>query len=163
MILVQPGLPRASGMTDGPDRWEGEGFQVDEIVPALDTSPIGVAAWPDGAGAHWLLGSLVYLPDTNLWWHYGRWLKPADRTMAERMARAHDMLQETASWVGLGWGELPGKASPASAPGSLGALLRGLAISASGRPGRGMAPHAGGPVAYPSHFRRSKALVPTAW
>ena len=126
MILVQPGLPRASGMEDGPDRWAGEGFEIQEIVPSLETDPIGIAAWPDGSGARWLLDALVYLPDTQLWWHYGRRLKPADRTWADRVARAAEMLEETAAWVGLTWGELPGRAAPSQAPGSLGVLLDAL-------------------------------------
>ena len=93
---------------------------------AISSSPMAIAAHPDGEGATWLARASGFLPKAQLLWHCGARLTPAHPTWMQRLFDARKLVDEAASWLDFAWDHLPGKAMPHPDSGSLHQLARAL-------------------------------------
>ena len=133
--MTQPGLLEAPGLISGPSRWMGEGLSDEDsqtVDQILASKPLGLAAWPDGMGAHWLLDAHLMSPDSCLWWCLGKRLVRADPDAAKPLADAYKLLAKTAEWLEIQWGSLPGVAEPHQAPYPFSVLATGLPGASAG-------------------------------
>lgn len=119
MVLVQPGLTLAHGVSHGPVKWRTRGQEADDTRRAVGGRPMGLAAHPDGPGSVWLMEAGGMIPSAQLWWHCGARLTPAFPGWIQRLVDARRMLDEIATWLEFRWETLPGAAQPSPAGGTL--------------------------------------------
>ena len=118
MIILQPGLLSARGAVSGPWKWIAKGGTelTNEDREAIDSSvaarPMGLAAWPDGRGAKWLVDGALICPEAKFWWCMGKRLISADMKKARVNADAFELFDEVGEWLEIKWGQLPGSGMP---------------------------------------------------
>ena len=123
---MQPSLSAPQGTSLGPVVWDGQGPGSAEVARAMAKKPMGLVAYPDGAGAEWLAAAAAYLPDARLWWHCGTRLTPTHPGWVHRLVEARRLMHGASEWLELKWAQLPGLAKPNAANGTLEALACAL-------------------------------------